>query len=148
MLSRSGPTLCQAWSWSKLFAKVISRQKTPVLGKELRVDKRVPTPEYSGIAVTVVDWTTSVTGGMGGKVSFVMLVRGSVDNQDLRTTENLCQYSEKRSWRISLIMQKTHTVKPMTPNTNGSFTVAHSNSFLSHWKFLLTAQENKYLGVF
>ena len=34
--SRSGPTLCWAWSGSKLFAKIISRrQKSPLPGKEL-----------------------------------------------------------------------------------------------------------------
>ena len=34
--SRSGPTFCRTWSWSKLFAKVISRwPKSPRTGKEL-----------------------------------------------------------------------------------------------------------------
>ena len=33
-------------------------------------------------------------------------------------------------------------------NTNDTFTVANSNLFLNHYKILLTAQENKYLGIF
>ena len=33
-------------------------------------------------------------------------------------------------------------------NTNGSFTVANSNSFLSPYENLRLAQENKYLGTF
>ena len=33
---RSGPTFCRSWSWSKLFAKVISRrQKSPLAGKDV-----------------------------------------------------------------------------------------------------------------
>ena len=37
--SRSGPTLCRAWSGSKLFAKDISRwQKSLLAGKELNTD--------------------------------------------------------------------------------------------------------------
>ena len=31
-------------------------------------------------------------------------------------------------------------------NTDGSFTIANSNSFLSPYETLLLAQENKYLG--
>ena len=35
--SRSGPTFCQAWSGSKLFAKVISKwQKSPLVKKDLK----------------------------------------------------------------------------------------------------------------
>ena len=33
-------------------------------------------------------------------------------------------------------------------NTDGSFTVANSNSFLSPYEILPLAQENKYLGKF
>ena len=33
-------------------------------------------------------------------------------------------------------------------NTDGSFTMANSNSFLSPYEILLIAQENKYLGKF
>ena len=33
-------------------------------------------------------------------------------------------------------------------NTDGSFTMANSNSFLSPYKILPLAQENKYLGKF
>ena len=33
-------------------------------------------------------------------------------------------------------------------NTDGSFTMANSNSFLSPYKVLPIAQENKYLGKF
>ena len=33
-------------------------------------------------------------------------------------------------------------------NTDGSFTTANSNSFLSPYEILQTAQENKYLGTF
>ena len=33
-------------------------------------------------------------------------------------------------------------------NTNGSFTMANSNSFLSPYEILPIAQENKYLGKF
>ena len=33
-------------------------------------------------------------------------------------------------------------------NTDGSFTMANSNSFLSLYEMLLLAQENKYLGKF
>ena len=33
-------------------------------------------------------------------------------------------------------------------NTDGSFTMADSNSFLSPYEFLPIAQENKYLGKF
>ena len=33
-------------------------------------------------------------------------------------------------------------------NTDGSFTVGYSNSFLSPYEILPTAQENKYLGKF
>ena len=33
-------------------------------------------------------------------------------------------------------------------NTDGSFTMANSNSFLSPYKILLIAQENKYLRKF
>ena len=33
-------------------------------------------------------------------------------------------------------------------NTDGSFTVANSNSFLSPYEILPIAQENKYLGIF
>ena len=35
-----------------------------------------------------------------------------------------------------------------TSNTNGQFTMANSNSFLSPYEILPTAQENKYLGKF
>ena len=40
------------------------------------------------------------------------------------------------------------TVKPDSSNTDGSFTMANSNSFLSPYEILPTAQENKYLGKF
>ena len=33
-------------------------------------------------------------------------------------------------------------------NTDGSFTMANSNPFLSPYEILLLAQENKYLGKF
>ena len=33
-------------------------------------------------------------------------------------------------------------------NTDGSFTMVNSNSFLSPYEILLLAQENKYLGKF
>ena len=33
-------------------------------------------------------------------------------------------------------------------NTDGSFTLANSNSFFSPYKILQIAQENKYLGIF
>ena len=33
-------------------------------------------------------------------------------------------------------------------NTDGSFTMAYSNSFLSHYEILQIAQENKYLEIF
>ena len=33
-------------------------------------------------------------------------------------------------------------------NTDGSFTMANSNSFLSPYKILQIAQENKYLRIF
>ena len=33
-------------------------------------------------------------------------------------------------------------------NTDGCFTMANSNSFLSPYEFLPLAQENKYLGIF
>ena len=33
-------------------------------------------------------------------------------------------------------------------NTDGSFTIANSNSFLSPYEILPTAHENKYLGKF
>ena len=32
-------------------------------------------------------------------------------------------------------------------NTDGLFTMANSNSFLSPWETLSIAQENKYLGI-
>ena len=35
-----------------------------------------------------------------------------------------------------------------SPNTDGSFTMANLNSYLSHCKILPIAQENKYLGKF
>ena len=42
--SRSGPTFCQAWSGSKIFAKVISRwQKLPLAGKEINKEQRLDT---------------------------------------------------------------------------------------------------------
>ena len=41
---RSGPTFCLAWSGSKLFAKVISRQqKSTLAGKELNTKQLVDT---------------------------------------------------------------------------------------------------------
>ena len=33
-------------------------------------------------------------------------------------------------------------------NTDGSFTMANSNSFFSPYEILLIVQENKYLGIF
>ena len=33
-------------------------------------------------------------------------------------------------------------------NTDGSFTMAISNSFLSPYEFLTIAEENKYFGIF
>ena len=35
-----------------------------------------------------------------------------------------------------------------TSNTDGSFTMANTNSFLSHYEILPITQENKYLGKF
>ena len=46
-------------------------------------------------------------------------------------------------WRLFVI-----TVKPRYLNTDGSFTMANSNSFLSPYEILPTARENKYLGIF
>ena len=42
----------------------------------------------------------------------------------------------------------TVTVNPNSSNTDGSFTVPNSNSFLSPYEILPIAQENKYLGIF
>ena len=39
-----------------------------------------------------------------------------------------------------------HTVKLNSSNTNGSFTMDHSNSFLSPYEILPIGPENKYLG--
>ena len=49
---------------------------------------------------------------------------------------------------ISVILICTIQSKLDGSNTDGSFTMANSNSFLSPYEILLIAQENKYLRKF
>ena len=55
-------------------------------------------------------------------------------------------YRVRQKWsalKIFLIQSNLNS-----SNTDGSFTMANSNSFLSPYEILLTAEENKYLGKF
>ena len=56
--SRSGPTFCRAWSWSKLLAKVISRwRKSPLVGKEFN------TKQFLDITFLLKPWLKSISFG-------------------------------------------------------------------------------------
>ena len=47
-----------------------------------------------------------------------------------------------------LKLTELHTIKPRWLDTDGLFTMANSNSFLSPYEILPIAQENKYLMQF
>ena len=57
--------------------------------------------------------------------------------------EKMCWYS-----KVLLICTNNIQLNLDSSNTDGSFTMANSNSFLSPYEVLPTAQKNKYLGKF
>ena len=50
----------------------------------------------------------------------------------------------KATWLLKVIVQSNRS----SSNTDGSFTMANLNLFLSSLEILPTAQEDKYLGIF
>ena len=49
---------------------------------------------------------------------------------------------------LQCIHTSVYTVEPDGSNTDGSFTMVNSNSFLSPYEMLPIAQENKYFRIF
>ena len=64
----------------------------------------------------------------------------------MNTLRNLSTYKYYKFWNVSSNFTIQSNLR--SSNTDGSFTMAYSNSVLSSYEILPIARENNYLGTF